>query len=380
LPRSTKKKQIKKSKFTTVLLGLLLIVVAFEVVLTLWATMNVSEKLRPANLQLTLLTDNTCTDCGSAESLIPRINVTGVKIASIDRLDYASTKAQQLINQYGVQKVPSILVFGETNKSTGLSLIWGQLGGRMVNGAVYIESAPPYLNLSSGAVNGRVTLTILNDSTCSQCSTMNSFVSALLANGVKIASSKTIDYTSTEGQAFISQYNIQRIPAIVISQEVLAYKNIAQSWPQLNATLRAGFYALHTLNPPYRDLATGQITGLVSVIYLNDSACTSCYDVKAHKNILVNNFGVYLANETTVDISTDQGKALIAKYEITNVPTVLVSPEASAYTALKPVWLQTSTGLNGTIGSIESDGWYVFRGTSLMGNYTDLSTGKIVGH
>lgn len=374
-----KKKQVKSSRFTTVLLGVLLVVVASEVVLTLWATMNVSEQMRPANLQLTVLTDNTCTDCSSADSLISQINVTGVQITSIQRLDYASTQAQQLIAQYGVQKVPSILVFGETNKSSGVSLLWGKFNGRMSNGVVYLETAPPYLNLSTGAVDGRVTLTILNDSTCSQCATMTSFVSALLANGVKITSSKTIDYTSTEGQAFISQYGIQRIPAIVISQEVLAYKNIAQSWPQLNATLRAGFYALNSLNPPYRDLTTGQITGLVSVIYLNDSACPSCYDVKAHKSILVNNFGVYLANETTVDISTDQGKALIAKYKITNVPTVLVSPEASAYTTLKPVWLQTSTGLNGTIGTIENDGWYVFRGTSLMGNYTDLSTGKMVG-
>ncbi|HLC59464.1 MAG: hypothetical protein J4452_04410 [Candidatus Aenigmarchaeota archaeon] len=374
-----KKKIVKSSKLTKVLLGILLVIVASEVVLTFWTTITVSDKLRPASLQVTLLTDSTCTDCGSAESLLQQINVTGVKITSIDRLDYASTKAKQLINQYGVQTVPSILVFGETNKSNSLSLMWGQLDGIMKNGVVSISSAPPFRDLQSGDVKGRVTLTILNDSTCPQCSGMESFVNSLLSNGIKISSSRTIDYTSSEGKDFISKYNIQRVPAIVISQEVLAYKNIAQVWSQLNATLKDGFYALHTLNPPYKDLATSKVIGLVSVIYLKDGSCSTCYDVSTHRNILVTNFGVVPANETTIDILTDQGKALITKYKINNVPTILISPEAGAYAGLKQVWLQTQSGLSGTIGSIESDGWYVFRATSLMGTYFDLTTGKIVG-
>ena len=374
-----KKKNAKDSKFMKVLLGILLLIVGLEVVMTFWTTATVSDKLRPANLQVTLLTDNTCTDCGDLENILQQINVTGVKITSVDRLDYASTKAKQLISQYGVQKVPSVLVFGETNKSGSISFIWDQLGGTMSNGVVYIESSPPYLDLPTGTVKGRVDVTVLNDSSCPQCSSMNSFVNSLQTNGVKISSSRTIEYTSGEAKSLISKYNIQRIPAIVISQEVLAYKTISQVWSQLNATLKDGFYALHTLNPPYRDLATGNVQGLASVIYLQDGTCSTCYDVAAHRNILVKNFGVFLANETTVDISSDQGKSLITKYNINNIPTVLISPEANIYPGLKTVWLQTQTGLNGTIGTIENDGWYVFRATGLMGNYVDLSTGKIVG-
>jgi len=377
--RAMKKKKVKSSKFTMALLGVLLVLVALEVVLTGWTTFTVSEKLRPANLQLTLLGDSTCSDCGDLQSLISQINVSGVKITAIDRLDYASTKAKQLISQYGVQKVPSILVFGETNKSSSMSLLWGRLDGRMINGVVYIEVSPPYRDLLSSAVKGRVTLTILNDSTCPQCWSIDSFVNSLRSNGVKISSSRTIDYTSAEGQSLISKYNIQRIPAVVISDEVLAYKSIAQVWSQLNATLKDGFYALHTLNPPFRNLTTKNIDGIASVIYLNDSSCVTCYDVKAHRNILTRNFGVFLANETEVDVSSDQGKALVDKYKITNVPTILVSPEVGAYSSLTLVWKQTQRGLNGTIGTVESDGWYVFRLTPLMGTYKDLSTGKIVG-
>jgi len=44
---------------------------------------------------------------------------------------------------------------------------------------------------------------------------------------------------------------------------------------------------------------------------------------------------------------------LITKYKIISVPTVLMSPEADQYTNLKGVWKN--------VGTIESDGWYVFR-------------------
>jgi len=79
---------------------------------------------------------------------------------------------------------------------------------------------------------------------------------------------------------------------------------------------------------------------------------------------------VKTVSEDTYDISSPQGKDLIAKYNITKAPTLLISPEAKAYDTLTQVWTE--------VGTVESDGWYVFRATEQMGNYTDLLTNQVM--
>jgi len=113
------------------------------------------------------------------------------------------------------------------------------------------------------------------------------------------------------------------------------------------------------------------VAGLVELTLLNDSSCTKCYDVNVHKTIL-NRFGITLAAEKTLDVSDDEGKALIEKYGITLVPTMIISQDASAYPLFTPVWA--------TVGSVEDDGVYVFRKPDVMKvPYKDLSTGEVLG-
>ena len=75
-------------------------------------------------------------------------------------------------------------------------------------------------------------------------------------------------------------------------------------------------------------------------------------------------------SEKTVDIASDEGKALIKKYSIKSVPTIILSKDADAYPALKQIWQQ--------VGSVEEDGNYVFREVTQMGSYKDLTTGDVV--
>jgi hypothetical protein len=70
-----------------------------------------------------------------------------------------------------------------------------------------------------------------------------------------------------------------------------------------------------------------------------------------------------------LDISDARGKELVAGYSITKVPTVILSGEVGVYPpaqALKQFY------------TIEKDNSYVFRNTSLVGTYRDLSTSQIV--
>ena len=86
--------------------------------------------------------------------------------------------------------------------------------------------------------------------------------------------------------------------------------------------------------------------------------------MNVHKTVLTN-YGVYTAEETTVDISSEQGQALREKYNITKVPTMIASEELQYYKTINEIWEK--------VGTIEDDGTYVFRDLDLVSEkYTTL--------
>lgn len=95
----------------------------------------------------------------------------------------------------------------------------------------------------------------------------------------------------------------------------------------------------------------------VRLIKLVDEACDLCYDVGLHNQILAR-FGVEIVEEETIDMNSKEGKELVEKYKITAIPTIILSPEANQSEALMRIWPQ--------VGSIESDGYLVFRELGLL--------------
>ena len=91
-----------------------------------------------------------------------------------------------------------------------------------------------------------------------------------------------------------------------------------------------------------------------------------------HKTILTQTFGVKLVSEKTVDASSSEGRAMIRQYSIAALPTVIISPEAEAYADLITAWKG--------VGSVEKDGWLVFRKMDALGQetYKDLKTGTVI--
>ena len=359
----------KTSTLTKAVLLFLAGILLIEVFVTWNVTSVINEKARPADLEIISISDSRCDECTAATSLsnlVEENNNTNVKSAR--DLDFSSAEAKNLIDQYQIEKIPAVVATGEFRKDN-LVFLWGELSARMLDNAVVIESAPPYVNATNGNKEGLVSLISIVDSTCKDCSSMTSFVDSLKQAGVKITNERQIEYNTPEAQVLISSQNIQRVPAVVLSRDVLAYDDIRLFILQTNGTERQGFYAYHATTPPYLDLKLGKVVGLVSVIYITDNSCSTCYDVTNHRAIL-ERFGVSIANETTYDISSSAGSELKAKYNITKVPTLIFSPDGAYYAALIQVWQ--------TVGTIANDGWFIFRSTEAMGTYKDLSTGQVV--
>ncbi|MFA4820062.1 MAG: hypothetical protein WC613_03850 [Candidatus Aenigmatarchaeota archaeon] len=367
----------KKSSGNTILLVLfaILIVIALVNVVTLTSiSLNVQKgSAKPvvvyAKLDMTEIHAPVCDKCYSVSSIITNIKTQNVNLT--ERVIYSSASdAQSLISKYGITKLPALVITGEINKTTTLTGFWSKIGS-VKNDAVIVEAQPPYYSVKDSAIVGLVTLIRVVDSSCKLCTDLSSIVKTFESAGVVISSDTSVEYNSADGKVLTSTYGLREIPAVIVSKNILEYPAMVRIWPQLNATEKNNNYALHLLRPPYRDLATNRVVGLVDIIYLNDSTCSECYDVMVHKQIVGGSFGVALANETLLDISSVEGKALVSKYKIQAVPTFVMSPDAKYYSILMEVWPG--------VGTQDSNGWYVFRNiTQMQSNYRDLETGNVV--
>ncbi|MBI4895043.1 MAG: cupredoxin domain-containing protein [Candidatus Aenigmarchaeota archaeon] len=329
----------------------------------------VEESKIPAKIELVKILDSSCDKCFDINSVVKSLKDSNVNVTSEKELDFSSTEAQNIVKKYNILKIPTVIVIGQINKTSSISdTNW--VRDTKNNFAYYSSVGVPFVDVSTGEVKGLVSYTNIVDSSCNNCSNLSQVVSYLKENGVKFSEEQNVEYNTVAGQTFIDRFGIKEVPAIVISSEVLEYPDIKDIWDKLNATEKDGYYALHPLSPPYRDLSTNKIVGLTTVVYLKDSSCSSCYDVFLNKEILELSLGIFVENETTVDLNSTLGKDLISKYNITKVPIIIISPDASVYKSFTSIWPQ--------VGDTSNDGWYVMRNPGLLGTYRDLKENKTI--
>src|SRR3989338_2669547 len=326
---------------------------------------DAKEKTRPANIELTLIKNSKCTDCNDLASAVEYIKSANVKIVQEKTLEFDSKDAKDLITKYGIDKIPNLLITGEIDKLNieGLQ--------KKSDALTLLEVNAPFTDPKSGKIQGLVTVYLLKDEGCTKCNTLDALIGQLKSSGIKFAEQKTISASSSEGKSLVQKYGIGFVPVIILSKDAAEYDIIQKAWPQVGTKETDGSYVMRSVYPPFVNLSTGKLRGVVSLTYLTDKSCTGCYDVKLHKQILTSpqSFAISLDKEDTVDISDSKGKELIGRYNITQVPTVVLSEEVAAYS--------TKAAL-GQFFSVEKDGYYVFRKPSVLGAYKDLSTNSIV--
>ncbi len=203
---------------------------------------------------------------------------------------------------------------------------------------------------------------------CSDCFDISVVDSALAQLNVK-TSEKTLDYTSAEAKQLISKYKIIKIPTVLITGEV--EKAGIDFWNQVGTNENDGTLVLR-FGAPYIDPASGAEIGRVQLIELSDKTCSSCYNVSIQENILKQGFGISLSKITGYDVSSSDGTRLVSQYNITKVPTIIMSPDVKYYESIQGIWKQ--------VGTIENDGWYVFRNMQALNGitYNDLSLNKTI--
>ena len=186
---------------------------------------------------------------------------------------------------------------------------------------------------------------------------------------VNVVKEQNLDLLDQPAQALIKQYNITKVPTFIVTGELEKFDDLKQLWTAWG-TVNSQAFVLTNVPPPYFNIQTGTTDGKVTVIYLNSKSCADCYDVNNNKNILENGYGLKVVSEKTVDVADKEGKELVKKYKITKIPTFVLNSEIAVYQGLLSVW--------NSVGSLEQDGWYVFRKPEVMGAYYDLDKSEVV--
>lgn len=327
------------------------------------------EEARPADISFFIINPN-CDDCQGVEGIVQNLEgISSLNIKEKKTLDISSSQAQELIKSHQIKRLPALVVTGELEKSPSLKSRLADGLTETKNAYVYSNPAPPYYDVASKQVKGLVKATLIIPDNCPECNDMSILSTQLQQGGVVIAEEETIP--QNQAGSLIAKYNLDKLPAYIFSKDISAYSTVTDVWSQVGKIADDGTYYITSLSAPYYDLQTNKIRGKTKVTYLVSESCQECYDpVLFHKRIL-DGIGVYIEDQQTVDISSEQGQDLIQTFDIKKVPTVIISGDAESYPQLQQVWTQ--------VGTIEEHGELVFRSVEIAKQpYYDLENDKIV--
>jgi hypothetical protein len=350
-----------------VLIGVVLIVNAVQIlgVQKLLAGPASATPVKPS-IKMTLITAD-CKECYDLAAVAKQLAAS--KEYAVDSLTLAMSDphSKKLMNDYNVSRLPVIIVQGDVDKV--------QLQGFFkIGDALSLESPAPFYDVKSGSVGGLLSLeeVTADPALCPQCSNLSTLGDQLKQSGVALTSEKSFSASSEEGKRLINAYSITKLPAVVLSPAAKDYDFIAGQWDQVGDVAPDGSYVLRQVEPPYYDLTSGKVRGLLNLLELTDASCTTCYNASIHKEIFLSNFGAQFSTDRVVDVSSPEGKNLLAQYNLSLVPTIIVTGDPATYPALVAVWP--------SVGTVEKDGAYVFRKVNLLQgvNYKNLTNGKIL--
>ncbi|HCC42510.1 hypothetical protein A2473_02185 [candidate division WWE3 bacterium RIFOXYC2_FULL_42_13] len=332
------------------------------------------EEARPANVSVIKIVTPDCQDCFSVDLAVDAFKRQNVKVEEEKTLVFGSPEADASVKQLSIKRIPTYIVSGEVNKSNLEGFV--KNNGEITNDTfVFTKVTPVFIDTESKQEIGKVIATILTDPSCTQCVDPKLTLEGFKKSGVKIIDEREVVWNSFDGRKIIDQFKITKLPTFILSPEIDFYDNVKAGWSNIGTIEQDRTYVARNLFFPYRDLEENRILGLVDLVYLIDSSCGDCYKVNVvQKPILEQGYGVRLRSERTVDVLSAEGQSLTNRYEITKLPTILMSPDVDVYTNLQNVWK--------SVGTIEQDGWYIFREMQQLGGavYKDLTTGQTVGN
>lgn len=214
-----------------------------------------------AALRITVVTKKDCPDCWDVNLFLDALRQNNIKEEGLETIYVDDGATQSIIDKYKITKVPTVLIAGELDKNPTLASAWPVLGEVIDGVFVFRDILPPYLDLATGEVRGKFTLTYLIDQSCQECYDYQDHLLALNNLGMNPTDVKTVDISSDEGKALVEKYDINLVPTIIMSGDLSVYSYLNQVWSSVGETAEDGAYIFTKLEEmgTHKDLATGEV-------------------------------------------------------------------------------------------------------------------------
>ncbi|HSB46859.1 MAG TPA: hypothetical protein VLD37_02510 [Candidatus Bilamarchaeum sp.] len=236
------------------------------------------------------------------------------------------------------------------------------------------ENATPPANTTIPLNESPVDIVLIDAEECRECINGTAIMEEVsnyldtLPN-IRVHSNFTIERSGAEAQALIEQYNITQVPALVVRGDAPYPADFISTWEQKVGTHEPdGAFVSRFIPPPYFDLEENKVIGLVRGMAIRPYNCAYCVDPSGFFYTLEDpTVGrVYFTKKTILDENSTEAQELIAKYNITRLPTVLVDSEITRYPVFSQITNLKETG----------DGWYVVR--DIKPPYVDLLANRTI--
>lgn len=317
-------------------------------------------------VKLTVITADCekCINASLAAKIIKEAPI--LKIVDEEFIEYDSEEGKTLVAKYNITRLPAFILRGK-NIEFDLPTF-----DKKQDALVFSNTPAPYFDVASGEPKGIVDVIKVVDPDCEDCFDIEMLANNLKAFGIVFDEEKTVAFDSQEGKEVILKYDIKSLPTVIFSGDAMEYEQISSIWETVGSTEEDGMMVLRQVNPPYLDVDSGDVKGIVDITYLVDESCEKCYDPQMLKDMFIQQLAMKFGTENKVDVSSDEGKDLIEAFEIQYIPTIIMSSDAGEYPGITSIWDQ--------VGAVKDSQYALTKLDVAQGVvYKDLESGEIIG-
>ncbi len=209
----------------------------------------------------TVIYDSECEDCLDLQILVSQLKQLGVYLTN-KTVNYRTTEGKNLVAQYKIKKLPSLLLSKDALEYAQIKNVWAQVGTQETDGTLVMRMInPPYFDVPAGQIQQIPYVVYLSDKSCAKCYNVSLHKNLLENNfGMKFSEEKFVDVSSKEGAKLVSKYKITKVPTVIISSEAGAYNNFKELWKTVGVGSNDGSFVFTKLDllegMSYKDLKT----------------------------------------------------------------------------------------------------------------------------
>ncbi len=201
----------------------------------------------------------------------------------------------------------------------------------------------------------------IEDNTCLDCFNVTQVIDQIRVMNINVTGYRVLEYNTEDGNTLILKYNVTTLPSVLL----LSKDSISNSFSLAGFRRVDDALVLLAVRPVYIDVATHKQVGHIDITILSSSvSCPDCFNISSVLDQIKS-----IAAVRNVRVQSSSASLVMQLYNITKLPTMILSSDTRVYEVLAKAWSD--------IGTVEQDGSYVVR--NIPPPYIDAKTKHIIG-